>query len=344
MIKRLFNLYFYFKSRQYKVRNIADLKNPKRFLVISNTALGDTILSTPAIKSLKNSFPDSKIVAVLKSTFSPIFESFEYIDDIIQYDGKYEGMISTVDKIKQYNPDIALILHSNAPQDIQLCVLSNIPYILKHSTNSKLKKFLSYDFIKKDQHTIEDRLDIVRLIGANKIDTTMSIESLDNKELINKFSKYDGFIGFQIGAADKYKMWPIENFIKLAQKIPNEQILITGVQDEWELAQQIVQSCPNVINMCGKCSIKELPYLIKSLKLLITNDTGTLHLAIAIKIPTVSLFSVTSSIEIGPYQDMDIHKIIQKDASHLRKIPKKKRDDSGMRLIGVDEVYERLLV
>ena len=339
MIKSLYKFYFSLKSKNYKIKNINTLKNPTTFLVISNTALGDTILSTPAIKSLKKSFPNSKIIAVLKSAFVPLFENFKYIDEIIEYDGKYKNFFATIKKIKKQKPDIALILHSNSPQDIEICVSSNIPYILKHPTKSKLKQYLSYDFEKKAQHTIEDRLDLIRIIGAKNIDTNMEISPLNDNVLENKFRKYKNYIGFQIGAADKYKMWPIENFIELAKKLKNEKILITGVKSEWELAQKIVKECSNVINLCGKCNIKELPYLIKQLKLLITNDTGTMHLAIAIKTPTLSLFSATTSKGIGPYQDLKLHKVIQKDGSFIQKLPKKKRDDSAMKLISVDEVY-----
>ncbi len=105
------------------------------------------------------------------------------------------------------------------------------------------------------------------------------------------------------------------------------------------MAQKIKEVTPSVVNMCGKTSIEELPYLVRELKMLITNDTGTMHLAIALKVPTLSLFSPTSATGIGPYQDMKIHRVIQKDGSFIQKLPKKERDDSAMRLISLDEVY-----
>lgn len=340
MIKLFYKIYFLLRSKNYKTKDIKTLKDPKTFLVISNTALGDTILSTPAIKSLKLSFPNSKIVAVLKNAYTPLFDDFSYIDEIIEYDGKYKNFFAAIKSIKKHNPDIALIFHSNSPQDIELCVLSNIPYILKHPTKSKLKKFLSYDFKKKRQHTIEDRIDLVRAIGGKNIDTTMEIGKLDNENLDLKYKEYKNHIAFQIGAADRYKMWPIERFIELAKKIDKD-IIITGVKEEFNLAQKIAKECPKATNLCGTLSIEELPYLIKNVKLLITNDTGTLHLAIALKTPTISLFSPTTSFGIGPYQDLNIHKVVQKDGSFIQKLPKKDRDDRAMRLIEVDEVYEK---
>jgi len=345
MIKTLYKFYFNLFSTNYNIKDISTLKLNKNdvVIIISNTALGDTLLSTPAIKSLKKSFPDIKVIAILKKAFSPLFYNFKYIDEIIEYDGNYKNFFSTIKKIKKYKPKLALILHSNGPQDIQLCVLSKCQYILKHPTKSKLKKYLSFDFKKKKQHTIEDRLDLIRKIGGEKIDTTMEIQESKNIKIETKFKQFKDYIGFQIGAADIYKIWPIERFIKLAKELVqnNEKIVITGIKKEYELAQKIVNECgKNVINMCGKTSIEELPYLIKNLKLLITNDTGTMHLAIALKTPTISLFSATDPKGIGPYQDLNIHKVIYKNGSFIQKLPKKQRDDSAMKLINVDDVIK----
>lgn len=349
---KIFNSLYNFIFQKYILKNhyipasINNFSSSRCFLVISNTALGDTLLSTPAIKSLKESFPNSKIIALINHKFSPLFENYKYIDKVINFYGGYNKFFTTIKKIKQHKPEMALIFHGNGPQDIQITVMSGCKYILKHPTKTKLKKHLSYDFAKKEQHTIEDRLDLVRKINGKHIYTTMSLPDLTNQNLLRKYQEYNNYIGFQIGAADVYKMWGIDNFIKLAKKIkqynPAINILITGNKTERNLAKSINKEV-NIINTCGELSIKELPYLINSLKLLITNDTGTMHLAIALHTPTISLFSPTTAKGIGPYQDMDLHKIIQKDGSYIQKLPKKKRSNEAMQLISVDEVFEKYL-
>jgi ADP-heptose:LPS heptosyltransferase len=67
---------------------------------------------------------------------------------------------------------------------------------------------------------------------------------------------------------------------------------------------------------------------------------GTLHLAGALKVPTLSLFSATDSQRIGPYQDPGLHRVIQKEGGFVQRLPKEKRTDEAMRLISVDEVFE----
>ena len=330
---------FYLKKYSNQLRNIKEFKTAKTFLVISNTALGDTLLTIPLLKSIKLNFPSSKIVFVLKENYIPLFKYVKEVDYFVPFYSKYKRFFKIIKEIKKHSPEIALIADGNAPEDIQISIFGGCNFILKTPTTTSYKKYLSYQFDFKFQHTIEDRLALLRVLGAKTLTNRMDL-NLPKSDL---FRKYKGYIGFQVGAADKYKMWPIENFIKLAKYLisQGEKIIITGVKKEKRLGDKIVKECgSDVINMCGKTSIETLPFLINNLKMLITNDTGTMHLAIALKTPTVSLFAATDPKGIGPYQDLNIHKVVYKDGSFIQKLPKKQRDDSAMRLIQVSDVIK----
>ena len=95
-------------------------------------------------------------------------------------------------------------------------------------------------------------------------------------------------------------------------------------------------------NLVQKTNIIDLPGILKQLNLLITNDTGILHLSIAMKVKSLSLFGPTSRLEFGAYQDKEMHKSIQKDGFFVNNKPKKKRTQDGMRLISVDEVISKI--
>jgi len=332
-----------------KIKKIDELKEvPKNFLVISNTALGDTLLSLPAIKSLKLSFPQSGIVLLTHSSVVPLLNNINYIDIVVPFYGGYNKIFKTINIIKKSSPECSLIFHGNAPLDISIAALSGCRFILKHPTTSSLKKYLSYNFEKKNQHTIEDRLDLVRKINGKIVVPEMDIGVLEDSQKVDKVNhmlkKEKKYIAFQVGAADIYKMWSIERFLELAELIVKNydfDIIITGVEKEFILGEKIAQKLQSrVLNLCGKTTIDELPYLLKRCEMLITNDTGTMHLAVALKVPTISLFSPTDSRGIGPYQDIGIHKVIQKDGSYIQKLPKKKRSSEAMKLIEIDEVYE----
>ena len=76
--------------------------------------------------------------------------------------------------------------------------------------------------------------------------------------------------------------------------------------------------------------------------MLVTNDTGILHLAIAMRVRSLSLFSPTSNKEFGAYQDYELHHSIQKNGSFVNNVSKKKRTQDGMKLINVDEVISMI--
>ncbi|MGO9378067.1 MAG: glycosyltransferase family 9 protein [Dissulfurispiraceae bacterium] len=353
-LHKLIDIYIknYVRNNPGQLKRLDELISiPNRFLVISSTALGDTILSTPAIKSLRQSFPEAEISMLIHKNIAPLFKAYPYVDNIILYHGGYKKFFLTLRTIRKTRPEAVLIFHGNGPQDIAFSVLSGANIILKPPTKSSHKKYLSAEQAQKKQHTIEDRLEIVRMMGGKVIDTNMEIPAIADALKARKIENFIGpdseLIGFQLGAANVYKMWPVENYIKLARRIletnQTVKIVITGVSRERRLGEQIVEACGSgrILNSCGMFAIDELPYLIKRLRLLITVDTGTLHLAIALCTPTLSLFSATDPFITGPYQDPHLHDVIRKDGLFIATLPKKQRDDSAMRLISVGEVYLR---
>ena len=358
LFHKLLDLYLkrYLRKNRGQIGAIEKLTvRPKRFLAVSSTALGDTLLSTPALKSLKKSFPDSRVTGLIHKRIQPLMKDYPYLDDLVIYHGGYKHFFRTVNRLRDGKPEAVLIFHGNGPQDIALAVLSGASFILKHPTDSEYQHLLSHRFQKTVQHAIEERLDLVRKIGGQVIESRMELPLPENKEASEKIKSGlpDGrpLIGFQIGAANRYKMWPREHFIALGKKIldhdPRLSILITGNRKEYPLAETIRSALKErVFNTCGNLSVSELPFLIKKLDLLITNDTGTLHLAVALGIKTLSLFSATDSQRIGPYQDPERHRVIQKEGGFVQKLPKGKRSDEAMRLISVEEVfdcYERIM-
>lgn len=358
MIKRALNMLvklavgLYVRLSPTKIEHIgADWIPPtdlESILVFSNTALGDTLLSTPAIASLKKSFPAAKLTLFVHRTMAPLFEGLEPVDAVVLYYGGFRRFVRTVLALRRVRPQAALLLHSNAPQDIPMAVLSGARIILKPSTMSEYRRYLSFEFAQKAQHVIEERLDLVRRLGGKQLTTRMCLPSRYAKrrvDLLQDLGK-KRIIGFQPGAANTWRMWPAENFAALADRLTKSredvEIVITGSRKERSLAQTIINSCTTkrIHNLCGKYDIHELPFLVHEFALLVSNDTGTMHLAIALGVPTLCLFGASSAERIGPYQDTELHHTIQKTFESAVSIPKKKRTNISMKQITVAEVFQ----
>jgi len=319
----------------------------KNILVVSNTGLGDTILSSPAIKTLRKSFPDVKITFMINEMMYPLYKEFWYVDDFILYRTGILNQLRIIQEIRKREIDTIFLFHSNGPEDIFFSMLSGATNILKATDNldHPFKKIFLNNPNRKHQHIIETKIDLIRLYAPKEIDTAMEIGYVPKTQKRTDTNKK--IIGFQVGAQDLYKIWPIEKFIRLAQELDrreNIQIVLLGAtpleKRYTDRFMKEVKSRNSIINVCCKTSITGLADTIKTLDLLITNDTGALHLAIALKVPTISLFGPTDHKVFGPYQDPKLHTVIQKDGFFVNDRPKKQRGQEGIDLISVEEVLD----
>lgn len=350
-MKKLINL---FNKILFKIR--AKKKEPKtmeRILIVSNTALGDTILSTPVIKTLKKNFPAVHITLMVNKNVYPLFKDYEYVNEVIIYNKHFIGILKHIYFIKKNKIDSIFFLHSNGPQDLFIALLSHVHNIHKainypHPISPEFMSIIQNNvFPMKYQHIIEHRLNTIDYLRPSIIDKTIDLPRKFYQQERNSDSTF--LLGIQLGAADIYKMWPIENFSILCNKLLDSdttiKIVLLGIKNEQSLAHQLSELSNDknrIIDYCGKTRIEELPCILNTLNLLLTNDTGTLHLAIALHKSTVSLFSPTDSKIFGPYQDQKIHTIIQKDGSFINRFTTKQRNQDAMKLITIEEVYNAL--
>jgi len=199
-------------------------------------------------------------------------------------------------------------------------------------------------------HAIEKRIELVKAIGGKNIVKEMELGDLKElkvrEEIKNQISRFSKRIkiGFQLGASHLARAWPIANFVKLAKILTKELdciFVLIGNKKEKFLAEKFKKEYKigNILDIVGKTNIEELPYVVKKLDILITPDTGTLHLAIALKVKTISLFALSLPEETGPIQDLHLHKVIFKPEG-LKWLAKdrKKSSQEAMKLISVEEV------
>jgi ADP-heptose:LPS heptosyltransferase len=269
------------------------------------------------------------------------------------YSSGFLSQIGIVKQLRQRKIDTIFLFHSNGPEDIFFSILSGAKNILKMTDdpNHQFKDIFSNKPNINTQHDIEKKIDLIKLFNSKKISKKMLVPKEFYKR--NKFIKKDPdvvYICIQLGAQDTYKMWPVGNFVELAKKLQKQFlqikfVMLGSTKYEKNLTQEFISSFGMsnlVIDLCGNSRIEELPSILNDSDLLITNDTGTLHLAVALQKRTVSLFGPTDSKVFGPYQDNKLHKIIQVDGSFVNQKPKKLRSQQGMMLIDVDTVFNNV--
>lgn len=321
---------------------------PRSIIVFSTTSLGDLLLNTPSIRALRHSFPEAALTLVVHPKMYPFVAGYTRVDHIETWRNKYRDLPAALVKLRRLTPDWVVMLHSNGPQDIHLAALSGASIILKESDDPHVHRWTSCKVASQDMHAIRKRLEMVSRLGCDSEDARLEIPNPKSARGYGlKDSSARLIVGFQAGASEPYKRWPTAKFAELANRLlgysPSLEIVLTGTREEATLADAIMAKLVDkdrVHNFCGRCTLQELPGLIQEMDVLVTGDTGPLHVAIAQQVSTVSLFSATNPKWTGPIQDIALHRVIKKPGenvqAHLRR---KLRDETVMEIIQVAEVY-----
>ncbi len=316
-----------------------------RILVVSCTALGDTLLSTPAIRGVRDLFPQAQIFWLIKPVFYPLFKNNPDVDGFIFYEGGFKGLLGLVKRLANF--DLVLDFHDSDEGPVIAATLAEVPFILRNGLRDEAAlPFLSAKVpYREEVHAIEQRLDVVRvLIGdfSRPFDTRLGLqispESLAfAKALLGEAAPR---IGFQCKASNPYCEWPLARFEILAKhllkRFPKGKIYLLGAQKDRKALGFADER--RIINLAGKIPITHLGGVIKGLDLLVTIDTGPMHVAFAVGTPTVCLFVPSEVRHTGPYQDLSKHRVIRKERPCSPCSRKYCKDPWCMELIPVEEV------
>ena len=348
--------YFLSKKQIEKTENIP-MENIDTIYCFSNTAIGDTLFNTPVFRSLKKHYPEKKIVAVLNPVNYKLFETNQHIDEIMLYSGKTKHFLKFLKQLKQKSPKLILLLHSNDPQATSVSVLSGAQYIIKiPNINNPLNRWhtnIPREGVKQ-KHGIFNRLEQLKLLGIEENNCTMDLPLKEEwkKEVENYFKanniKYSKIIALQIGASTLSRMWFNDKWANLAKQLlkiyPDIKIVLTGSPNEEKLTQKVQNliNDPRVINLAGQFSLGGAAALLGKVDLLITPDTGPLHIATALKTPTIGFFVVAHHSGSNACYDKEIHLYIQKEKTCSPCIAKNCKYAKCMLQIEVDEVVKKV--
>lgn len=336
-----------------------DAGKVKNILLVSSTAIGDTLLSTPAIRAVRERYSGAKIIAHFNINNMELFENTPHIDGIIPYHGGYKKFFNTIREFRKHRFDIALIFHGNEPQATPMAYLSGARFIIKLPNTSEYRFLLSNKdggFLWKDfNYGVQQRLKVTELAGCKILAKRMVLPLSKEGDLAadeflrrNGIDNADILIGFQVGASTLSRMWFADRFIDLGKRLidahPEIKIIITGSPMEYGYCKDIADGIgKQAIVSAGKIPLKYVPSLIKRLKTLITSDTGIMHMAIAVGTPVIALYAVADAKRSGPYYDLEKHIVIQKERTCDPCVSKKCKYQKCMEQISVDEVCNAVL-
>ena len=293
-----------------------------KILLVQTSFLGDTILSTPVIAGLKKIYSQAEIWMMTTSLSKQLVSSDPMLSGVITYDKSksengLKGMWDKAKEIKAHNFDVVYSLHKSYRTALVLW-LSGIAQRVgfKQAKLSLLytrrvnKDTTSHDVL-RNLSLLKDEKDFVDsgLTLENFFQTDLRLFTKDEDSVRQKFSEIYSLnkpIAVLVpGSAWKTKMWDWKGYSETAQYLSAKGyvVLLLGAPDEQEICARVAAHGP-AVNLAGQTSIPESMAIIKSSALVVCNDSMSLHLASAFKIPNVAIFCATSpAFGFGPWKN-----------------------------------------
>ncbi|MBI4451960.1 glycosyltransferase family 9 protein [Candidatus Woesearchaeota archaeon] len=306
-----------------ETKNRINLGKKARILLISLTGIGNLIMLTPAFANIKKNLPESELYVMVSERSVHAARNNPHIDKLILYPSKknfIQKMIFLL-KLRKNNYDLAYYSFPNRN------ILSDIFLFLtgaKEKINYYYPLFGIENFCFSDacmepdlkRHDLEKGMDLLRLCNLKIYSKKPVINpSMDDYKFIegllkNKASKSDILIGMHVGTIDNEKIWPTENFAHVAKELAknkNTKIILIGSEIEKNLVRNFGEfRHRNVINLIGKTSVLQTAALLKKCRLLVTNDSGPMHIAVAVDTKVVAIFLASDIRRTGPYDKKHI--------------------------------------
>lgn len=278
------------------------MQSKAKFLVIRFSSIGDIVLTTPVVRCLKEQFDgDAEVHFLTKISFFPILKDNPYIDKLHGIKTSTNEIIS---ELEAENFDFVIDLHKN---------------LRSFRVKRKLQLVdFSFDKLNWDKWLMTtfkiDRLPNIHIVDRYMATLKSWDIKSDNKGLdyflreedrvLENAPEFDEpYIALTVGGGHATKTLPVDRMIELVKKLPLKVILLGGEKDI-DKAEIVVEACGDkVFNSCGKYSLNQSAFIVEKAAVVISHDTGLMHIASAFSKPIISIWGNTIP-EFGMYPYM----------------------------------------
>lgn len=321
--------------------------------------IGDMVMATPVISEIRRSFPNSKITAMCRSPVCDLLKEDTEIDELFCFSkinklSRRSEKKYIIEKLRQAKYDLGILLThslSSACWFWQGKVKTTLGYNCRGRRFFLTHPIRFSDKVQK-QHLVFTYKNILEPLGIPISNLHPRLFLTDQEKnhaktllIQHKVQKDTTLIGINPGATyGSTKCWPPERFRAVVNKLltdPKIRILFFGDIQSIPLVKKICQKFgPRVVNLSGLTSLREAAALINLCDLLLTNDSGLMHIADALETDIVALFGSTNELITGPYRKAKvIHKHVECSPCYRRVCP---TDFKCMKKISTEEVCEAI--
>ena len=283
----------------------------KKILIIRFSSIGDIVLTTPVIRCLRKKYPEADITFLTKKKFAGIVETNPYLSKVITLE---DDILNTIDILQDEKFDAVIDLHYNLRSLRIKQALKGIPFYSFNKLNTKKWIYTALKInLLPDMHIVDRYMETVKKLGV--VNDGLGLDFfIPEKDKVNEsdipFSHSQGYVAIAIGAAHYTKKLPVDKLKELTNSIAYPIILLGGKED-FNNGEEIAGEDPvKIYNACGKFSLNESADIIRRSNLVISHDTGLMHIAAAFKKTVFSVWGNTVP-SFGMYPYLTDYKIFQ---------------------------------
>ncbi len=304
--------------------------NPEKILIRSTNWIGDAIMTTPAVRTIRDNFPKAHIAILVHPWVADVFIASPHIDEIIPYNKKSDhrglmGMWRLSRQLAEQDFDMVILLQ-NAFEAALISKLARIPiragynrdgrgFLLSHPV--KLRKEI------RKLHQVHYYQGLLQNLGlrCGSDDLFLAVSPQDQK-WANDFkisNRLQGpIIGLNPGAAyGPAKRWPAEKYAELAAYLTKKagaSVVIFGTKDDQNAADIIKKKGGSaVFDLSGQTTLGQALAMIAAVDCFVTNDSGLMHVGAALNTPLVAIFGSTNHTTTGPFSKKSV--VLRKELS-----------------------------
>jgi lipopolysaccharide heptosyltransferase I len=297
-----------------------------KILILKPSSLGDVIHALPVLRLLKQHFRDAEIFWWIDSALAPLIEGDPDLAGIVRFERRRWGkpqhwpeMFRSIGWLRAQNFDLVIDLQCLARSAIFAWLTRGKFLIGLDEAREGASAFYDVAVPRPSFHThaVDWYLAVLPALG---VPVHKDFVWLPERPKISAAVKSrwptDGarWIALQPGARWDNKRWPVEHFTELVRTLaknrPAVRFAVLGGKDDQPLGEIIAKAEPTrVLNLCGATSLPEMIEFLRGCDLLITNDTGPMHVAAALGKPLLALFGPTAPERTGPYGQ--IHNVLR---------------------------------
>ncbi len=306
------------------------IENIQKILIVKLSSIGDVVHSLPALKALRDTFPKAYIAWVVEEKSKDIVIGNPYLDEVIIFEKerwkrelfKTKSMRESVREIagfarmlREKKFDIALDLQGLLRSGL-IAFFSGAKWRVGYKDSREFSHLFYNIKVPRDKnivHAVDSYLQLAKYLGAETESVSFPLwVAPEDRSFAENFLRENGWngkdvlVGLNPGASIPHKRWDKDNFAQLGNSLAKclgVKVVLFGAKSDEVLVNEIARkmSGTHPIDASGKTSIKQLAAMVEKCALFIGNDTGPMHIAVAIGTPVIALFGPDNPHRTGPY-------------------------------------------